>query len=93
MNLEQPLGHDSEETLPWIPRVKTLERIPRVESRMESNKFHSLDEKSQDESESEDVPPVNFPLKETFVAMRSALKAVRKKKRKRKLKHELIKRR
>ena len=84
-------GNDSEETLPWTPRVKTLERIPRVESRMVSNKFHSLDDISQDESESEDVPPVNFPLKEAFVAMRSALKAVRKKKRKRKIKHKLIK--
>ena len=84
-------GHDSEETIPWMPRVKTLERVARVESRIMSNKFHSLDEISQDESESEDVPPVNFPLKEAFVAMRSALKAVRKRKRRRKLKRKLIK--
>ena len=80
-------GNDSEITLPWIPRAKTIEKIPRVES----NKFNSLDERSQDESENEEVPTVRFPLKEAFVAMRGALKAARKKKRKRKIKHKLIK--
>ena len=80
-------GNDSEITLPWIPRAKTTEKIPRVES----NKFNSLDERSQDESEHKEVPTVRFPLKEAFVAMRGALKAARKKKRKRKIKHKPIK--
>ena len=75
-------GHDSDETILWSPRVKTLDRVSRVESGITSvsNKFHSLDEMSQDESEDENAPPFN--LKESYVAMRSALKVVRKRNKK-----------
>ena len=71
-------GQDSDETILWNPRVKTLAR---VESGITSvSKFHSLDEMSQDESEGENAPPFN--LKESYVAMRIALKVVRKRRRK-----------
>ena len=71
--------------------MKTLDRVSRVESGITSvsNKFHSLDEMSQDESEDEDAPPFNLNLKESYVAMRSALKVVRKRKKKKKLKLKL----
>ena len=77
-------GNDSEITLPWIPKVKTIETIPRVES----HKFNSLDERSQNESGSEEVPTVRLPLKKAYMAMKGALKATRKNKRKRKIKHK-----
>ena len=82
INVHEPgtaSGNDSEITLPWI------ETIPRVES----HKFNSLDERSQNESGSEEGPTVRLPLKTAYVAMKGAkgaLKATRKKKRKRKIK-------
>ena len=56
---------------------------------MESHKFNSLDERSQNESGSEEGPTVSLPLKTAYVAMKGVkvpLKMTRKKKRRRKTK-------
>ena len=82
INVHEPgttSGNDTEITLPWI------ETIPRVES----HKFNSFDERSQNESGSEEGPTVSLPLKTAYVAMKGVkvpLKMTRKKKRRRKTK-------
>ena len=71
-------GNDSDETVRWSPKVETL-NLEEPEETSVSNKFHSLDEMSQD---SEDENPLPFKLKRAYVAMKSAIRVVRKRKKK-----------
>ena len=71
-------GNDSDETVIWSPRVETL-NLAEPAAASVSNKFHSLDEMSQD---SKDENPLPFKLKEAYVAMKSAIRVIRKERRK-----------
>ena len=73
-------GNDSDVTISWSPKIETL-NLEEPETSV-SNKFHSLDEMSQD---SEEESLLSFGIKRAYVAMKSAIidKVVRKKKKKR----------
>ena len=73
-------GNESDVTINWRPKIETL-NLEEQETSV-SNKFHSLDEMTQ---ESEEESLLSFGIKRAYVAMKSANidKVVRKKKKKR----------
>ena len=83
-------GNESDVTIKWGPKIETL-NLEEQETSV-SNKFHSLDEMTQ---ESEEESLLSFGIKRAYVAMKSANidKVVRKKKKKdqRKIDGKLIK--